>query len=326
MNADPRLFHFDGFALDVSSGELRLGETRLELQPQPFKVLALLVARSGRIVPREEIRQQLWSTGTFVDFEGGLNFCVRQIRKALGEDARKPRYIETLHRRGYRFIAPVSRIDQAPSRFNVPVATPQSIGKPLTLAVLPFCNLSCCHNQDFLADGITELLITYLSTNTSLRVISRTTSMQYKNASKSLCRIGKELGADRVLEGAVLHSGTRVRITARLIDAATDQNEWAACYDAEMQDRLILQEHVACAVACDTAIFLMPALRENGFAAQRTVRAIDPGARSGQTSTLLLGTIPVSRTRSSPAIVPALVVTDGRHSPRTHGSPHRPGI
>src|SRR5271163_2872533 len=117
--------HFDGFELDASSGELRMGDTRLTLQPQPFKVLALLVARSGRIVTREEIRRQLWSTGTFVDFEGGLNFCIRQIRKTLGENARKPRYIETIHRRGYRFIAAVSRIDHAsPDPFSSAVSAP----------------------------------------------------------------------------------------------------------------------------------------------------------------------------------------------------------
>jgi hypothetical protein len=91
------LFRFDGFDLDASSGDLRMGETRLALQPQPFKVLALLVVRASEVVTREEIRRQLWSTGTFVDFEGSLNFCIRQIRKALGDDARKPRYIETLH-------------------------------------------------------------------------------------------------------------------------------------------------------------------------------------------------------------------------------------
>ena len=98
------LLCFDRFKLDVASGELCMGGTRIVLQPQPFKVLALLAECSGRAITRDEIRRQLWSSETFVDFEGGLNFCIRQIRKALGEDARRPRYIETLPRRGYRFI------------------------------------------------------------------------------------------------------------------------------------------------------------------------------------------------------------------------------
>src|SRR5271155_5237631 len=139
--------HFDGFELDASSGELRMGDTRLTLQPQPFKVLALLASRSGRTVTREEIRRQLWSTGTFVDFEGGLNFCIRQIRKTLGENARKPRYIETLHRRGYRFIAPVTEIDDATgSHAGQAISSPTFVNRrpgPITLAVLPFTDLSC---------------------------------------------------------------------------------------------------------------------------------------------------------------------------------------
>jgi len=317
--------HFDGFELDASSGELRMGDTRLTLQPQPFKVLALLASRSGRTVTREEIRRQLWSTGTFVDFEGGLNFCIRQIRKTLGENARKPRYIETIHRRGYRFIATVTRIDDAtPSRFSPPASGPHLLSNkplPITLAVLPFRDLSCSHNEDLLADGITELLITYLSTNSSLRVVSRTTTMRYKGTDKSLGRIARELGADRVLEGAVLHSGMRVRITARLIDTSTDQNEWAACYDAEMRDRFMLQDHVACAVACDTAIYLMPALKEKEFGRLRSnLPDVALLKSAGRVWTMPLGTISPTQAREEPAMVPGLIVADGRHSQRSRPS------
>jgi len=321
----PRLLHFDGFELDVSSGELRMGETSLALQPQPFKVLALLVSRAGRIVTREEIRQQLWSTGTFVDFEGGLNFCIRQIRKTLGENARKPRFIDTIHRRGYRFIAPANQGEDATSdRFSPAATGPQLLSTkpvPITLAVLPFSDLSCSPNEDFLADGITELLITYLSTNSSLRVVSRTTTRQYKSTDKSLGRIAKELGADRVLEGAVLRSGMRVRITARLIDTSTDRNEWAACYDAELRDRFILQDHVACAVACDTAIYLMPALKEKDFGRMRRNLPGEASLKSaGRVWTMPLGTISANHAEEDPAIVPGLVVTDGRHSQRSRPS------
>ena len=318
------LLCFDGFELDPSSGELRFGRTRVVLQPQPFKVLALLVAHAGRVVTREEIRRQLWSTGTFVDFEGGLNFCVRQIRKALGDDARKPRYIETLHRRGYRFLAPVNGADPTGSRFMQAVSGRHLIHKPITLAVLPFSDLSCPHDENFLADGITELLITYLSANTYLRVVSRTTTMQYKNTGKSLFRIGRELGADRVLEGAVLHSGMRVRITARLIDTITDKNEWAVCYDASMQDRLILQEHVAYAVACDTAMYLMPTLKESDFGRQGD-SGPGPLKSSGQLWTLPLGTIPSGHADKNPALVPGLVLVNGRHTQKASSSSHRLG-
>jgi len=260
---------FDGFQLDVTSGELCVGGARIVLQPQPFKVLALLAGCSGQAITREQIRRQLWSAETFVDFDGGLNFCIRQIRKALGEDARKPRYIETLHRRGYRFMAPVTRIDdlrqnQLPNAEPGPPPTARE-PRPITLAVLPFTDLSCSFRQDFLADGITELLITYLSIDTSLRVVSRTTSIRYKGTDKSLPSIGRELAVDWVLEGAVLHSGARVRIAARLIDTSTDQNEWAACYEAEMRDRLALQNHLASLVCRDTMVHLLPRLNSNAL-------------------------------------------------------------
>jgi len=265
------LLCFDGFQLDVTSGELCVDGTRIVLQPQPFKVLALLAGCSGQAITREQICQQLWSAETFVDFEGGLNFCIRQIRKALGEDARKPRYIETLHRRGYRFMAPVTRIDdgrpnQVPNAQSGPPPTARE-PRPITLAVLPFTDLSCSFRQDFLADGITELLITYLSIDPSLRVVSRTTSIRYKGTDKSLPSIGRELAVDWVLEGAVLHSGARVRIAARLIDSSTDQNQWAACYEGEMRDRLALQSHLACLVCRDTMVHLLPRRSSNALPA-----------------------------------------------------------
>jgi DNA-binding winged helix-turn-helix (wHTH) protein len=195
--AEAGVIHFDVFELDISSGELRTAGTLVSLQPQPFKVLALLAGHSGQAITRGEIRQQLWGTKTFVDFEGGLNFCIRQIRKALGEGERKPRYIETLHRRGYRFVAQVNRVGQTPVKSTVRLTShPQPVSQhmPITLAVLPFSDLVFSPQPHCLAEGITELLITYFSTNSSLRVVSRTSTMKYKHTNKSLPRIGRELG------------------------------------------------------------------------------------------------------------------------------------
>jgi TolB-like protein/Tfp pilus assembly protein PilF len=251
---------FDSFELDAASGELRRGAERLALQPQPFKVLALLVSRDGRLVTREEIREQLWNTGTHVNFAGSLNFCLRQIRKVLREDPRCPRYIETLHRRGYRFVASVRRMGETrpamPVQSRPRVVSPGPRQQPVRLAVLPFRELSCSAGSAFLADGITELLITYLSANPSLHVVSRTTTVRYKSSDKTLPAIARELGADRILEGAVSHSAKQVRITARLVDPSTDRNQWAVCYDAEMRDSLELQNDIASALTRDTFVQL----------------------------------------------------------------------
>ncbi|MGD0414038.1 MAG: winged helix-turn-helix domain-containing protein [Terriglobales bacterium] len=268
---------FDDFELDMSNRELRTAGTLVSLQPQPFKVLALLASHSGQTLTREEIRLQLWGSQTFVDFDSGLNFCIRQIRKALGEDARLPRYIETLSRRGYRFLAAVNRADNSENCVTQMAAkgTPDgSLGKAhsrpiISVAVLPFRELSCSAHASSLGDGITELLITYLSTSSSVRVVSRTSSMRYKDSAKSLLRIGRELRADRILEGAVLHSGEKVRITARLVDTTKDRNEWTGCYEAEMQDWLDLLADIAWVVIRDTARHLGFRLEETGAPSRR---------------------------------------------------------
>jgi TolB-like protein len=306
--ARARLFHFDAFELDVATGELRFGDMRLTLQPQPFKVLSLLVSKSGKIVTREEIRRQVWNSGIFVDFDAGLNFCVRQIRRILGEDANCPRFIETVHRRGYRFIARVSAICEDDRRnassIGSGIVPTKSGAKPIILAVLPFQDLGCIRNHDPLADGITELLITYLATNSLLRVVSRTTSMQYKGVGKSLARIGQELGADQVLEGAVLESGMRVRITARLVICLTDQSEWAACYDGDVDDRLLLQEHVACAVASDAAFHLASKLKLKNVWMPRNILAREGSLKSpGRVWPMSPGNFPSSDTNHVPEVL-----------------------
>ena len=274
--ADVGIIRFDDFELDIANRELRTAGMLVSLQPQPFKILALLASHSGQTLTREEIRLQLWGSRTFVDFDSGLNFCIRQIRKALGEDARLPRYIETLSRRGYRFLAAVNRADNSDNRATPVVAKATGHGglgkgqsRPINVAVLPFRELSCSAQASPLGDGITELLITYLSTSRSVRVVSATSSMRYKDTPKSLLKIGRELHADRILEGAVLHSGEKVRITARLIDTSKDRNEWAGCYEAEMQDWLVLLADIAWAVIRDTARYLDLRLEENGASNRR---------------------------------------------------------
>ena len=124
----------------------------------------------------------------------------------------------------------------------------------MTVAVLPLGELNCPAQTCALGDGLAELLITYLSTNRAVRVVSRTSTLRYRHTEKSMPKIGQELGADRVLEGAILHSGHRVRITMRLIDTSTDRNEWAGCYEAEMQDSLKFQDHIACSIIRDTGL------------------------------------------------------------------------
>src|SRR5437879_4756511 len=211
-----RLLRFDNFELDVRAWELRKHGVRLRLQGQPLQVLAALLKHAGDVVTREELRAQIWTTNTFVDFDHSLHNAIARLREALGDSADKPRYIETLPRRGYRFIAPVEAV---PSQASVSSLTPgrHAEGRPIqALAVLPLEDLSEAPGHAYFAEGMTEALITSLAKIKALRVISRTSAMQYKGARKSLPQIGRELNVDAVVEGSVLRSGDRIRINAQL--------------------------------------------------------------------------------------------------------------
>ena len=259
----------------------------VKLRPQAAKILSLLATRPGELVSREELREKVWGVETFVDFEHGLNLCIQQIRAALDDDATTPRYIETLPRRGYRFVMPVadtheiaavrqSSAVKVPSRFRfvswraaimlvslvvmgtlLAVLDPGnwrermlgSSGAVRTIAVLPLQNLSGDPAQDYFADGITEDVTTDLARIERLQVISRTSTMQYKGAKKSLPTIARELGADAIVEGSVQRSGNSVRITAQLVRASTDKHLWAQTYERDLKDILPLQDEVASAIA-----------------------------------------------------------------------------
>lgn len=290
--------HFGAFELDAASGELRKAGITVKLHPQPFRVLQLLLEHSGQPVTREDIRRCLWGDNTFVDFERGINFCVNQIRAALGDDADKPKYVETLPRCGYRFIGslhgangdapvevalPAAVLAQAsPPRFRALITAAALLLAAVTvigfnlgglrsrllvkrtppairsIAVLPLENLSNDPGQEYFSDGITDALTTDLSQVSALKVISRTSAMRYKKTDKSLPQIGRELGVDAVVEGTVQRSGNRVRITAQLIQADTDRHIWARSYERDMQDILSLQGDIARTIAQEISVEVKP--------------------------------------------------------------------
>jgi TolB-like protein/Tfp pilus assembly protein PilF len=225
---------------------------RVKLQEQPLQILAMLLDCPGEVITREEVQRRLWPANTFVDFDRGLNRAMNRLREALGDSADSPRFIETLPGRGYRFIALVER-----PRIHTGV-TPGEPPRIESIAVLPLENLSADPAQDYFADGMTDELITAIAKIVSLRVISRTSIMQYKGVRKSLPVIARELGVDAILEGTVLHSHPRVRITAQLVGARDDRHLWAEKYERDLGDILILQGEVAQAIAGQLQIKLTP--------------------------------------------------------------------
>ncbi len=294
---------FGAFEVDLRSGELRKNGHKIRLQDQPFQVLAMLLEHPGEVVMREDLRQKLWPADTFVDFDDGLNTAIKKLRDALGDSAESPRFIETLPKRGYRFITPVngaaaaSPLPQTADTVAGQAATSATSQRkrtmqlallgavvmlgvvaglrtgpkqPMTLApgpvrsiaVLPLENLSGDPSQEYFADGITDALTTSLAQISSLRVISRTTAMQYKGKAKPVREIARELNVDAIVEGSVVRSGDRVRINAQLIHASTDRHLWAQSYERDLKDVLTLQNDVVQAITANIRAQLTPRERE----------------------------------------------------------------
>lgn len=311
------------FDIDLKAFELRKHGLRLKLAEQPFQILAILLEQPGQVITRDELRERLWPGDTFVDFDHGLNNAVMRLREALSDSPDKPRFIETLPRRGYRFIAPVEEIHSAPK--TMPMGEPQvgastvlptpdvlasfsadrhdsvthsnasswltlpriallsaaallfavlsglavhfvrgwESGKinpahNMSLVVLPLENLSGDTDQDYFAAGMTDELTANLAKIRSLRVISRSTAMAYKGTHKPLSEIARELKVDAVVEGTVLKAGTRVRITAELVQVSTDHHLWADTYESQIGDVLALQNRVSSAIVDQIRINLSP--------------------------------------------------------------------
>jgi TolB-like protein/DNA-binding winged helix-turn-helix (wHTH) protein/Flp pilus assembly protein TadD len=300
---------FGVFEIDLRAGELRKHGLRIRLQEQPFRLLAMLLEDPGEVVTREELHKKLWPADTFVDFDHGLNKAISKIREALSDSAESPRFVETVARRGYRFLADVKVIEPVPVRSPelatqrhppaetrdrpaldgtsaMPKRLPPSLAWKISvfvllllmaslvtwklrsrnrpspvirsLAVLPLESLSSDPTQDYFADGMTDELISDLGQISALRVISRTSVMAYKHARKPLPQIAHDLNVDAVVEGTVLRSGDRVRITAQLIDASSDKHLWSQSYEGELRDTLALQNQVARAIADQIRISVNP--------------------------------------------------------------------
>jgi TolB-like protein/DNA-binding winged helix-turn-helix (wHTH) protein/Tfp pilus assembly protein PilF len=305
MPAPPpvRRVRFAAFEVDLSAGEIRKHGRKVKLQDQPFRLLALLLERPGEVVTREELKQKLWPPETFVDFDVGLNTAVKRLRDALGDTAEGSRFVETLPRKGYRFVAllesgngdagialparsavgveqptpadaegtlpgaPVSR--RAAGRFQalsltlavicVSALTSGPAGdrlrdRPLreaararirSVAVLPFDNLTGDASQDYFVEGMTDALTTELAQIRALRVISRTSVMQYQSTRKPVSQIGRELNVDAVVEGTLRRVGDRVWVTPRLIEVATDSHLWTKPYDRPLRELPSLQNQMA---------------------------------------------------------------------------------
>lgn len=313
-----RSARFGQFQVDFFSYELFKNGAKVHLQDHSFQVLSALLERAGEVVSREELGERLWHSHTYVDFEQGLNTAIMRLRHALEEAADTPRFIETLPRHGYRFIAPVVFSD-------APVSTPPTPSGPLgiaeeshqdspqedcpaaefprrapgpwlrlggifalgvvlvvllvvygcghfsglirmhagavkvpTLAVLPFDSLSSDPEQNFLAESMTEQVITELGQGGKLRVLSRGSVMRYADKHVPLERVASELHADAIFEGSVTRSSGRIRVTANLYQVRTRRHLWAETYESDIGNGLSPQRDIARDIARKIQASLIP--------------------------------------------------------------------
>jgi len=315
-------FQFGDFTLDQSRYRLQRGERLLRLEKLPMELLILLVQRQGELVSREEIAEHLWGKDVFVDIDHSINTAIRKIRLALRDDPEKPRFVETVVGKGYRFAASVissngdstSQVQPLPLPVQIdPVPTTHPLearhisvrvwmllagvaaltifivaltlfrGRaakstrppPIkSLAVLPLKNLSGDPAQEYLADGMTEELIGRLSGIRNLKVISRTSAMQFKDTKLSAPEIANALHVDALVEGSVMREGGRVRVHAQLIRGATDEHFWSETYDRDFSDVLALQSDVAQSIAEKVEVTVTGKERERLTA----VRSVSPEA------------------------------------------------
>jgi TolB-like protein/DNA-binding winged helix-turn-helix (wHTH) protein/Tfp pilus assembly protein PilF len=279
-NSTARILRFGAFELDVQNGELRRAGVLIKLSPQQLQVLQLLAENAGQLLTREEIQREVWGSDVFVDFDRNLNVCVAQIRASLNDDSDAPRFIQTIPKRGYKFIAPVERIGAPPTAISVapPPAARRSFwivpcaiallagcvagaaylywrqpppSQRVIVATLPFENLSGDSKEAIFADGLTEELIGQLgSLNPDrLGVIGRSSIMRYKGAAHGIDQIGRDLHADFVIEGTVRRSEGQIRIAAHLVKVTDQAQVWTDTSERGESEMFRLEEESAARIA-----------------------------------------------------------------------------
>src|SRR5262245_48553321 len=231
--SSPAVLRFAAFELNSATGELRQRGDLIKLAPQPFKVLELLTRRSGQVVTRSEIRDHVWSGDTFVDFEQGLNFCIRQIREVLGDTADAPRFIETLPRRGYRFLVPVTE------------SVPAQSARVTRLIVLPFRMLRPDAETEFLAFSLPDALTSSLGGLQSLVMPSGMAAARFAGEGLDPRRIGIEADVDAIVTGTLLRAGSEVRVATQLTDASSGTLLWSHVAQTPVGDLFRVQDELS---------------------------------------------------------------------------------
>lgn len=266
MAGMPETYRFGEFTLDAGDHRFLRSGTEVDLRPKAFETLLYLVTHQGHTVRKDELLEAVWP-GTFVT-DAVLTHCIAEVRQALQDDARSPRYVRTLPKVGYTFTAAVERHagGAAPERTHGPFL--QAVSEaPLSsaIAVLPFANLSTDPGNEYFCDGLSEELINGLTKVPELRVVAHSSSFSFKGCDMDVREIGRQLGVGSVLEGSVRKSGDRLRISAQLIDAVGGFHVWCEQYDRTLSDVFALQDEISRAVLAALKVQLLKGPRQPFF-------------------------------------------------------------
>jgi len=234
---------FGGCRFDLATGQLWSGEEEVRLTPKASAVLKVLVTHAGQPVSKEHLFETVWSDAVVSD--DALASCIQELRRALADDAKQPRFIETRHRRGYRFAAAID--DMAAT--IAPDKPPQAAPDTSTIAVLPFADMSPGRDQDYFCEGLAEEVINALTHVEGLRVASRMASFQFKGPGADIRAVGLQLGVGTLLEGSVRKADDRLRVTVQLIEVATGYHRWSQRFDRTLDDVFAIQDEIAESVA-----------------------------------------------------------------------------
>ncbi|TWI10228.1 TPR end-of-group domain-containing protein [Aerolutibacter ruishenii] len=266
-------YEFGDFRLDPVGHELRRGGVPVALEPKAFDVLGELLAHAGALRSRDELLDAVWGHRHVTP--GVLNRSIAQLRRALGDDAEHPRYIQTVHALGYRFIAAVEGTPAAgppastagtstttplptpiPDATCCPPADVRANPPPASVAILPFADLSEARDQDYFCDGLAEEITGGLTRIPGLQVASRTSSFRFRDSAIDAREIGRQLNVAAIMEGSVRKSGDRVRVTAQLIDASNGYHLWSQNFDRKLEDIFAIQEEIARSVVAALRVSL----------------------------------------------------------------------
>lgn len=235
-NQSGRLVKFGIFEADLASRELRKNGAKIRLQDQPFQVLAVLLEKPGGVVTRDELRQQIWPSDTFIDFDKGLNVAINKIREALGDSAENPRFVETLPRRGYRFLAPLDGTHEDPPKRGAPIDS---------IAVLPLANSSPDLDTECIAVGIPGNIIHRLSQVPGLRVTSWNSVSSYKHHETDPKAIGRSFNVRALLFGRIWVRANKLRLHVDLVDTTNGEELWGEQYDRDLAEIFSVQDEIA---------------------------------------------------------------------------------